>query len=53
MDYWAETMQDDLYLVVSDGWREAAKPRLIIEEKGSKTKEKPDFTIGKQKLKPN
>ena len=51
MDYWAETMQDDLYLIVSDGWRDAAKPRLIVEEKGSKTKEKPDFTIGKQKYK--
>ncbi len=51
MDYWAETMQDDLYMIVSDGWREAAKPRLIIEEKGSKTKEKPDFTVGKLKYK--
>jgi type I restriction enzyme M protein len=49
MDYWAETMQDDVYLIVGDGWREAAKPRLIIEEKGSKTKEKPDFTVGKLK----
>jgi len=44
-------MQDDLYMIVSDGWREAAKPRLIIEEKGSKTKEKPDFTVGKLKYK--
>jgi type I restriction enzyme M protein len=51
MDYWAETMQDDVYLIVGDGWREAAKPRLIIEEKGSKTKEKPDFTLGKLKYK--
>jgi type I restriction enzyme M protein len=51
MDYWAETMQDDVYMIVSDGWREAAKPRLIIEEKGSKTKEKPDFTVGKQRYK--
>ena len=51
MDYWAETMQDDAYMIVSDGWREAAKPRLIIEEKGSKTKEKPDFTVGKLKYK--
>jgi type I restriction enzyme M protein len=49
MDYWAETMQDDVYLIVGDGWREAAKPRLIIEEKGSKTKEKPDFIVGKLK----
>ena len=51
MDYWAETMQDDVYMIVSDGWREAAKPRLIIEEKGNKTKEKPDFTVGKMKYK--
>ncbi|MEK7768235.1 MAG: type I restriction endonuclease subunit M, partial [Pseudomonadota bacterium] len=36
---------------VSDGWLGAAKPRLIIEEKGSKTREKPDFTVGKQKYK--
>ncbi len=51
MDYWAETMQDDLYMIVSDGWREAAKPRLIIEDKTKKTKEKPDFTVGKLKYK--
>ena len=51
MDYWSEIMQDDLYMIVSDGWREAAKPRLITEEKGSKTKEKPDFTVGKLKYK--
>ena len=49
MDYWAMTMQDDVYLIVGDGWREAAKPRLIIEEKGNKTKEKPEFTVGKLK----
>jgi type I restriction enzyme M protein len=51
MDYWAETMQDDVYMIVSDGWREAAKPRLIIEDKEKKTKEKPDFTVGKMKYK--
>ena len=51
MDYWAETMQDDVYMIVSDGWSEAAKLRLIIEEKGSKTKEKSDFTVGKLKYK--
>jgi type I restriction enzyme M protein len=49
MDYWDTTMQDDVYLIVSDGWREAAKPRLIVEDK--KTKEKPDFTVGKLKYK--
>jgi type I restriction enzyme M protein len=51
MDYWAETMQDDVYMIVSDGWREAAKPRLIVQQKGSKTKEKPDFTVGNLKYK--
>jgi type I restriction enzyme M protein len=51
MDYWAETMQDDVYMIVSDGWREAAKPRLIIEDKEKKSKEKPDFTVGKMKYK--
>jgi type I restriction enzyme M protein len=51
MDYWAETMQDDVYMIVSDGWREAAKPRLIIEDKDKKKKEKPDFTVGKMKYK--
>ena len=51
MDYWSETMQDDVYLLVSAGWREAAKPRLIVENKDKKTKEKPDFTVGRQKFK--
>jgi type I restriction enzyme M protein len=38
-------------MIVSDGWREAAKPRLIIEDKEKKTKEKPDFTVGRLKYK--
>jgi len=46
MDYWAETMQDDVCMVVGDGWKEAIKPRLIIENK-----EKADFTIGNLKYK--
>jgi len=44
-------MQDDVYMIVGDDWREAAKPRLIIEDKDKKTKEKPDFTVGKLKCK--
>jgi type I restriction enzyme M protein len=51
MDYWTETMQDDVYLLVSDGWQPAGRPRLIVENKEKKTKEKPDFTVGKQKFK--
>ena len=51
MDYWTEAIQDDVYMIVSDSWKEAAKPRLIVEDKDRKTKEKPDFTVGKQKFK--
>ena len=51
MDYWAETMQDDCYLIEADGWNEAAKPQLLVEDKNKKTREKPDFIIGKKKYK--
>jgi len=51
MDYWASTMQDDVYLISNAGWREAAKPRLIVETKEQKSKEEPDFTVGKRKFK--
>ena len=51
MTYWSETMQDDVYLIVGDGWQAAAKLRPIVTDKDSKTKEKPDFTLGKQKFK--
>ena len=37
MDYWAETMQDDAYLIAADGWQ--AKPQRIVE-KDKKGKEK-------------
>jgi len=51
MDYWAETMQDDVYLIAADGWREAAKPRGIVEDKARKIKETPDLTVGGRKYK--
>ena len=54
MDYWAETMQDDCYLIADDGWREAAQPRLIVEDKNKKTKARPDFMTRQEEiLKPN
>lgn len=36
MDYWAETMQDDVYLIAAEGW--VAKPQRIFEtnKKGQK-----------------
>ncbi|WP_226687449.1 type I restriction endonuclease subunit S [Stutzerimonas stutzeri] len=39
MDYWAESMQDDTYLIAADGW--VALPRRIVEtDKKGKTKDK-------------
>ena len=46
MDHWAEAMQDDVYLIVSEGWQGAAKLRLIPEEKDKKVKVKADLTVG-------
>ena len=37
MDYWAETMQDDCYLIAADGW-EAKTHRVIEEVKSGKKK---------------
>jgi len=51
MDYWAEVMQDDVYLIAGDGWVEAAKPRGIIEDKERKIKETSDLTVRREKYK--
>jgi type I restriction enzyme M protein len=40
MDYWAETMQDDAYLIAEDGWK--AQPYRVLETKKNK-----DGTAGK------
>jgi type I restriction enzyme M protein len=51
LDYWESTMQDDCYLIADEGWVEAAKPKLILDDKNKKLKEKPDFTVGRKKYK--
>ncbi len=51
MDYWNETMQDDVYLIAAFGWFEAAKPRPVVENKDKKLKEEADLTLGKTKYK--
>jgi type I restriction enzyme M protein len=33
MDYWAETVQDDAYLIVADGWVKGAQPREIVRSR--------------------
>ena len=39
MDYWAETMQDDCYLIAADGWK-AETSRIIETNKKGKEKDK-------------
>ena len=39
MDYWAETMQDDCYLLAHDGWK-AETYRIIEKDKKGKEKDK-------------
>lgn len=48
MSYWSDTMQDDVYMIVGDGWKEANKLRLIEDKK---SKEQPDLVIDKKKFK--
>ena len=49
MDYWDEVMQDDVYLITTDGWVKASQPRDIVQDKN--LKETPDLTIKKKKYK--
>jgi type I restriction enzyme M protein len=39
MDYWAEAMQDDCYLIAADGWK-AETTRIIEKDKKGKEKDK-------------
>jgi type I restriction enzyme M protein len=38
MDFWAETMQDDCYLIAADGWK-AETSRIIVKDKNGKEKD--------------
>ena len=46
MEFWADTFQDDAYLIADAGWVTAVKPRLIIDPK-----DEPDFAVGRQSFK--
>jgi type I restriction enzyme M protein len=54
MEYWAETMQDDSYIIADVGWVEGAKPREIVKVKNKEGKlvwpEKGDFKKGKRRF---
>ncbi|MFE0202535.1 type I restriction-modification system subunit M [Streptomyces sp. NPDC058985] len=46
MTYWHGVMHDDVFLIMNEGWCEAAKPRKTIEDKERKLSETPDLVIG-------
>ena len=47
MDYWDDTMQDDAYLITTNGWVQAAQPRGLEKQ----IKETADLIIKKEKYK--
>jgi type I restriction enzyme M protein len=51
MDYWAETLQDDVYVLIQDDWQAGNALRELVVAKGEKLKEMPDFIINKKKYK--
>ena len=51
MNYWAEVMQDDVYVLVQDGWPAGKVIRKLEVPKGEKLKETPDLVINKAKYK--
>jgi type I restriction enzyme M protein len=46
LSYWHETMHDDVFLIMHEGWVDAARPRETIEDKDRKLSETPDLVIG-------
>ncbi|WP_417679444.1 N-6 DNA methylase [Roseibium sp.] len=55
MSYWAETMQDDVFIISAEGWAAAKELRIARHEKsddGKKVKwlEEGDLTVNKQRL---
>ena len=55
MDYWAESMQDDAYLIAADGWVKGAQSREIVRVKGKNNKltwpEPHDYLKGRRRFK--
>ena len=55
MDYWAESMQDDAYVIATEGWLKGAQPREIVRVKDKNNKltwpEPQDYLKGKRRFK--
>ena len=55
MDYWAESMLDDAYLIAADGWVKGAQPREIVRVKDKNNRliwpEPHDYLKGRRRFK--
>ena len=55
MDYWAAVMQDDVYLLVQDGWQAGGTLREVVQVKNKDNKlvwpEAHDFVLNKRRYK--
>jgi type I restriction enzyme M protein len=56
MDYWAETMKDDCYIISNSGWLESIKPREVVKVRNVNgklvwPKEDFDYLKGKRRFK--
>lgn len=51
MTYWSEVMQDDVYLLVQEGWAAGNVIRELKRNGDRKSAETPDITLGRRKLK--
>ena len=51
MGYWDEVMQDDVYLVATEGWADAAQPRVLVPVRGKGKAEPADLTLKRKKYK--
>ncbi|WP_078956290.1 type I restriction-modification system subunit M [Streptomyces sp. NRRL B-1140] len=46
MTYWHDTVHDDVFIIMNDGWRGAAEPRRITVDQGRRFSEAPDLVVG-------
>ncbi|GAB4001255.1 hypothetical protein GCM10029992_36220 [Glycomyces albus] len=46
MTYWHGIMHDDVFLIMNEGWLDAARPRKTIEDKERRLSETPDLVVG-------
>jgi type I restriction enzyme M protein len=51
MTYWAEVMQDDVYIIAQEGWAAAKQVRDLVKNSEGKFTETPDIIIGRRRLK--